>query len=185
MGLLSRFSPDEYYARLTDIDLADLQAKGFDAIILDLDNTLLPWKSSVTPDSSREWVESAKRLGMKLVILSNTHYPARLHRIASELGIPSYDRALKPRRGGFITASGSVGSSPERTVVVGDQVLTDILGGNLAQMHTILVIPMDRREFVGTKVSRVFERIILAMLGRQPESGTISQGNQSQRQDSR
>ena len=57
MGLLSRFSPDEYYACLTDIDLAALKSKGFDAILLDLDNTLLPWKSSDVPESSREWVE--------------------------------------------------------------------------------------------------------------------------------
>ncbi len=185
MGFLSRFSPDEYYACLTDIDPAGLRSRGFETILLDLDNTLLPWKSSDVPDHSREWVESARTLGMKMCILSNTHYPARLRKIAEELSIPCFHRALKPRRGGFVKASGCLGSSPERSVVVGDQVLTDILGGNLAGMHTILVQPMDHREFIGTKFSRVIEKIILALLNRRPQSGTISRPNKSDKQDSR
>jgi hypothetical protein len=59
-----------------------------------------------------------------------------------------------------------LGCESERAVVIGDQVMTDMLGGNSAGMYTILVAPMHPREFIGTKVSRVFERIILFRLRR-------------------
>ena len=183
--LLSLFCPDQCAASLADLDAAALKASGFDTIMLDLDNTLLPWKSAEVPDSSRHWIEGAKQLGMKLCIISNTHYPKRLNKIASDLGICSVCRALKPRKSAFAKAARMIGSEPERTVVVGDQILTDILGGNLAGMRTILVKPMHRREFVGTKVSRLIERGILALLRRKGRLGTNSEPIQSEKQDTR
>ena len=157
--------PDESVARVTEIDSARLMSQGFEAMLLDLDNTLLPWQSMVVPDDVREWLDRARSLGTKLCIVSNTHNPRRLRKIAEELGVQSLDRALKPRRRGFARAAEMVGSPRERTVVVGDQILTDILGGNRAGMHTILVKPMHPREFIGTKFSRLIERLISSWLG--------------------
>ena len=157
--------PDESVARVTEIDSARLMSQGFEAMLLDLDNTLLPWQSMVVPDDVREWLDRARSLGTKLCIVSNTHNPRRLRRIAEDLGVQSLHRALKPRRTGFARAAEKLGSSSERAVVVGDQILTDVLGGNLAGMHTILVKPMHPREFIGTKVSRLVERVIFRLLG--------------------
>ena len=182
--ILQLFSPDENADRVVDIDLGALASSGFEALMLDLDNTLLPWQSSQVPPDVRGWIERAKGMGMKLVILSNTHNPRRLARIASDLGIPSVHGALKPRKAGFARASALIGSPSEHTVVVGDQVLTDILGGNLAGMRTILVKPMSAREFIGTKVSRLIERCIFALL-RRAEAGTKSKPGQSQTRDTR
>ncbi len=161
---MSRFlelcRPDESVSRVTDIDLTRLTSRGMEALLIDLDNTLLPWQSSEVPADVREWVERAKASGLKLCIVSNTHNPRRLRRIAEELGIEWLDRALKPRRASFVRAAERVGCSVERAVVVGDQILTDVLGGNLAGMHTVLVAPMHPREFVGTKINRLIERLI-------------------------
>ncbi len=163
--LLDLCHPDESVPRVTDIDPAHLVSAGFEALILDLDNTLLPWKSCEVPEDVREWLERARGLGIKLCIVSNTHNPQRLKRIAAELGIESLDRALKPRRVGFARAAQRLGCSQERTVVVGDQLLTDILGGNLAGMHTVLVDRMHPREFVGTRISRLIEKLIRRLDG--------------------
>jgi HAD superfamily phosphatase (TIGR01668 family) len=163
--LLEMCRPDESVSRVTQIDAERLISQGFEAILADLDNTLLPWKSSEVPPDVEEWVERAKASGMKLCIVSNTHNLRRLKRIADELGIESVDRALKPRRAGFARAAERLGCAKERAVVVGDQVLTDVLGGKLAGMHTILVERMDPTEFVGTKISRMIERVVLRMLG--------------------
>lgn len=163
-SFLEKFRPTECVESVAHIDLSVLVSRGFDTLMLDLDNTLLPWKDSILPELTLDWIDRAKQMGMKLCIVSNTHNPKRLSTIAAELGIPSVCRALKPRKHGFTSAAQTLDSAPERTVVVGDQLLTDILGGNLMGMHTILVKPMHRREFVGTKVSRLIERGILALL---------------------
>lgn len=163
--MLSSLRPDLRVANIADIAVADLRERGFGALLLDLDNTLLPWKNSDVPESSKQWVEGAKQLGMKLCIVSNTHYPKRLNRIAEELGIGSVARALKPRARGFLEAARMTGCELASSVVVGDQLFTDILGGNLAGAYTILVNPMHPREFVGTKISRGLEWIVFRLLG--------------------
>ena len=134
--------------------------------MLDLDNTLLPWKDAYVPNSSSEWIQRVKAMGMKICIVSNTHYPKRMKKIAAELDIPALAGALKPRPYGFNKAAKMLECECGRVVVVGDQVMTDVLGGNRAGMYTILVDPMHPREFIGTKVSRVIERIILFRLRR-------------------
>lgn len=164
-GVLESFRPNLRVRGVTDIDLASLREQGFEGLLLDLDNTLLPWKNADLPESSATWVEAAKQLGMKPCIVSNTHYPKRLNRIAGELGIPAVAGALKPRGHGFEKAAGLIGCELERAVVVGDQLLTDIWGGNRAGAYTILVNPMHPREFIGTKLSRLVERVIFALLG--------------------
>lgn len=164
-GLLNSLRPDLRAASIADIEVSDLLKQGFDALLLDLDNTLLPWKDSDVPESSKQWVQGAQKLGMKLCIVSNTHSPKRLERIAKELGIGCVARALKPRAYGFREAAGMTGCELSASVVVGDQLFTDILGGNLAGAYTILVNPMHPREFIGTKVTRGLEWIVFRLLG--------------------
>jgi HAD superfamily phosphatase (TIGR01668 family) len=183
--LLDLCNPDVYVDALVSIDPGDLKAAGFEAVLLDLDNTMLPWKSSELPESTRGWVRRAKEVGLKLCIVSNTHYPRRLNKIAGELEVPSVDRALKPRKQGFMRALLLLDCAPDKTVVIGDQVMTDIIGGNAAGMLTVLVKPMHPKEFLGTKLSRVLESAILALLRARGELGTKSYPAKSQTQDTR
>lgn len=183
--LLELFRPDEYARDISEIDLAALKRSGYVAVMLDLDNTLLPWASSNIPESTRKWVESAKSLGMKLCIISNTHNPRRLKAVANELGISSVFKALKPRPHGFERALKMLGCKAENTVVIGDQLLTDIFGGNWACMYTILVEPMHPKEFIGTKLSRVVERFIMARLHKSTCPGTNDALGKSEKQDTK
>jgi hypothetical protein len=182
---LDNFRPDHYAERVCEIDSAALAAQGIRLMILDLDNTLLPWKGTVIGDDVREWVGNAKSAGIKVAIVSNTHHPRRLSLIAAELDVPCIAHALKPRGKGFRKAARLAGCDPGHCVVVGDQLLTDILGGNLAGMKTILVKPIHRREFIGTKVSRMIERLIFSLLPEKPWLGTKSEGTQSQTGDTK
>ncbi len=185
MGLLERFRPDERVESVTQIDAESLRKQGFEALFVDLDNTLLPWKSSDLPESSKQWIESAKKAGLKPALVSNTHYPKRLNRIASELDIPAIPHSLKPRRHGFEAAAALVGCELDHAVVVGDQLLTDTWGGNRVGAHTILVNPVHPREFVGTKVSRMVERIIFKLLGLPARMGTNTRAIKSENRDTK
>jgi len=57
-------------------------------------------------------------------------------------------------------------TTPGETAVVGDQLFTDILGGNRLGLFTVLVIPMSKREFIGTKIVRMLEKVLLYRLAK-------------------
>ncbi|MEN6520636.1 MAG: YqeG family HAD IIIA-type phosphatase [Armatimonadota bacterium] len=161
-----------YVSSLADVDLDDLVSRGIKAIMLDLDNTILPWKDRIAPVQSAEWVRNALDLGIKLCIASNTRNPGRLRAVAGELGIPCRDKLIKPRRKGLREVMESMGATPETTAIIGDQILTDIIGGNRLSILTILVKPMHDKEFIGTKFSRLLEHRIMAWLSKKGMLGT-------------
>lgn len=157
---------------IADVDIPALMARGIETALLDLDNTIVPWKLYQIPEESAQWVRTAKEMGLKMCIASNTHNPRRLRQLAEELDLPYLHRILKPRRGGLSKALKILGSEASRTVMIGDQVFTDVLGGRRMGMYTILVKPLARREFVGTKISRIVENCLLAYFRRRGMIGT-------------
>lgn len=160
-GLLI-FCPHRRVAAVTDISPAELKARQIDGLILDLDNTLVLWqKEEMTPEVMG-WLAALQEAGIKLCILSNSIFGKRSGRIAERLGCAYVRRARKPRRAGFHQAMMAMGTSPARTAIIGDQMFTDIWGGNRSQIYTIMVAPLHPREFVYTRyVSRPPERILL------------------------
>jgi HAD superfamily phosphatase (TIGR01668 family) len=136
--------------------------QGIEATLLDLDNTLVGWQRSDLSDNVLEWLRRLRNAGMQLYLVSNTRYGRRLEHLSTELEIPFVRRAWKPRRRGFLAAMEAMGVSPERTAMIGDQMFTDVLGGNRLGLYTIMVRPMARHEFAGTRISRMLERVLLA-----------------------
>jgi uncharacterized protein len=151
---------------LLDVDLKALALSGKKLVLLDVDNTLLPWKGETLPETSLQWVEEAKRCGLQLCILSNTRHPARLDRIAKKLGVPYLTGRFKPSTSMYRQALKQFGVTPQQAVMIGDQLFTDILGANRAGIEAIWVRPMTARDFVGTKLSRFGERLVRPWLHR-------------------
>lgn len=158
--MLSKFFPGAFIKSIYDINPASLKAAGIKGIILDLDNTIIARNASTVDKDLKHWVGRLKQEGIKACILSN-NWKLRVSSIASQLNIPLVARAAKPYRGAFKRAMSVLGTSKGETVVVGDQIFTDILGGNLAGLKTILVVPMSNSEAIHTKLLRHFERWIL------------------------
>jgi HAD superfamily phosphatase (TIGR01668 family) len=157
MGWLRRLTPDAWVPDITALDAGLLHGRGFRALILDLDNTLAGWnKRAVTP-AVRAWLHGAARAGLRLCIVSNNG-PERVDAFARDVELPCVARAGKPRRVGYRRALDLLGSTPEETAVVGDQVLTDVLGARRMNMYAILVQPVARHEFFGTRSLRWLER---------------------------
>lgn len=168
-----RWCPDEVVASVSDIYPTRLVQQGIQAVLLDLDNTLVPWQKVDVPDAVRQWVEAMKSAGLRLCLVSNTRRRRRLEILAKELGVAYVPKAFKPRRYGLRQALDQLKATPEQAVMIGDQIFTDVWGGNRMGMRTILVLPMARREFIGTKVSRLVERILLWAYRR---AGVLKQG---------
>lgn len=111
--------------------------------------------------AAARWVESAKAAGFRLCIASNSD-AERLRPLEEALGIPAFPRAGKPLPSGLRRIAREMGAAPDACALIGDQLLTDMLAARLAGMRAVLLEPLDpSREFTGTRVNRVLERILL------------------------
>jgi HAD superfamily phosphatase (TIGR01668 family) len=106
------------------------------------------------------WLRRVQELGFRVCVISNGR-PERVRRVGEALGLPAIAKAGKPSRSPFRNALTMMNATKERTAVVGDQVFTDVLGGRRMGLYTILVQPMARREFIGTRCVRQVEKLIL------------------------
>ncbi|MCL5292284.1 MAG: YqeG family HAD IIIA-type phosphatase [Actinobacteria bacterium] len=158
--MLTKLYPSEYCRSIFDIDLKALKKAGFRGLAVDLDNTIIARGSHTPPEELKKWLIEAKSLGFKVCILSN-NWLTRVSRIAAQLDLPLVARAAKPRRRAFVQAVEEMGTTITTTVVVGDQIFTDVLGGNLAGTYTILVVPISDREAPHTRVLRRLERVVM------------------------
>lgn len=164
--MFERLLPDQIVNTVFDIDLNALKEQGVRGIITDLDNTLVSSKTALATPELVAWLAGVKEDGMQVVILSNNNLH-RVSKFAEPLGIPFIPAARKPAGHAFRKALALLGLSPAQAVVVGDQMMTDVLGGRRMGLHTILVTPIARdEEGWGTRINRRIERIALARLAR-------------------
>ena len=155
--------PDRIVIGLQDIDFQEIKRRGIQGIIFDLDNTLIPWDSSELSEEVLLWMEDLLKSGFKAGLVSNNR-EKRVSEIAGRFGIPYVCRAYKPSKYGFNRIAAAMKLSPEVVAVVGDQLFTDVLGGNRLGMFTIWVKPLSSREFIGTKVTRQLEKMMVRIL---------------------
>lgn len=159
-GLLI-FCPRRFCEAVTDVTPAELKEMGVDTVLLDLDNTLVGWQRHDLSAEVRQWLLDLKAAGMSLWLISNTKFGRRLKALSEELDIPFIRRAWKPRKKGFLQALAESSSAPHRAVMFGDQMFTDVLGANRVGIYSVMVRPIGRREFIGTKVSRMAESVLM------------------------
>lgn len=158
--MLKRFFPDYYYDSIFDIDLAHLKSSGVKGIILDLDNTIIARNSLTATDDLKRWLVKVQEMGFGACILSN-NWKQRVSSVAAQVELPLVARAAKPRKGAFKRALNVLGTEKHETVVVGDQIFTDVFGGNIMGLRTILVMPMSNHDGIHTKLLRYLERWII------------------------
>jgi len=171
MSLLAVLTPRLMVEAVWQVDLERLAALGLKGLVLDLDNTLVNWNSHQVRPQVRTWLERARELGFALCISSNAHSPRRVRRMAQELGTLCVTHAGKPRRRAFLRPVELMGTRPETTAMIGDQLFTDILGANRAALYTVLVRPLGRWEFPVTMLSRLAEQALLALIRRRMKEG--------------
>ena len=135
--------PDYLFESIYTIDIERLRARGVTLLLADLDNTLIPYSQKLPTDDIRAWRDRLKAAGITLFILSNSRKPGRAKRFAEALEVPYMGHAGKPRSGGFVRAMAQMGVTPSQTAIVGDQIFTDIWGGNNAGVLTLMVRPIE------------------------------------------
>lgn len=161
--LYELISPAQRYRRVIDIEPERLRQQGIRGIIIDIDNTILPWDGDVISAEVTVWLKRLQAAGFSLGMVSNNRRK-RVASIADPLQAPYACRAYKPSSGGFRKVAQAFALPHHEIAVIGDQLFTDILGGNRLGMHTIWVRPIAAREFAGTKITRCIERFAVRRL---------------------
>jgi HAD superfamily phosphatase (TIGR01668 family) len=155
------FGPDLECATLPAVPLEELWARGFRGIIIDLDNTVCGYRQSELAPGVREWVLAAKSRGFRLALVSN-NFSERVAAVSAKLDVPAVPSALKPLPRGFLRALKHLGTRHSQTVVIGDQLFTDVLGAKLLGLHAVLTHPIVATDFPLTRVLRFMERVFFA-----------------------
>ena len=163
--MFKKFLPDEYVKDIFHITPEKLKENGIKGIITDLDNTLVEWDRPEATPEIIDWLARMKEADILVTIVSNNN-DERVKLFSEPLDIPFISRARKPLRSPFIKALDVMGIKKEEAVVIGDQLLTDIFGGNRKGLHTILVVPVATSDALITKFNRKIERIIMSGLKR-------------------
>ena len=154
-----RLYPNQHLKKVEQITIQFLEKNNIKALILDVDNTLIDYNRTMK-ESVIQWAKALKKQGIKLYILSNTNHKEKVEEVANKLEVPYRNLAKKPLKAGFLKVQKELQEKPENIAVVGDQIFTDVIGGNRCNMYTILVDPINPKDFWYTAWKRPLENKI-------------------------
>lgn len=159
--MLEKFYPKHRVDKVQDVELSMLKNKNIKGLILDIDNTLVPEHMAEPDENAIEWIQRVKDSGFKVCIVSNAT-EKRVVKFNEKLKVYAIHKASKPGKKAFMQAVRLMNIEVEETAVIGDQIFTDIYGGNRLNMFTILVKPIDKKEVFYVKIKRIAEKFVLS-----------------------
>lgn len=165
-GPMRLLTPNLRLKSIYDLPIPWLRERNISAILTDLDNTLVPWRDYRVAGDLAEWFRTLHDEGFRTVILTNARPSPTIQKMSEQLETQLVVGARKPIQRFFRRALEKVNASPAEACVIGDQVFTDVLGGNLMGCYTVLVERIGHREFFGTRIVRILERRVLRQMDR-------------------
>ena len=153
-------TPDVFYPHITDIPGRFFKERGLKLAVLDVDNTLTSHNNPTPFPGVAEWIAARQAEGVILCILSNNS-PERVEPFARKLGLDFISMACKPMTFGLTRACRRYGLKPRQVCLIGDQIFTDIVGGNLKGVLTVLVEPYELEHKWSFRLKRRLERPII------------------------
>ncbi len=149
--------PDIKLDGITDITVDILKKYGIEGLLLDVDNTMSTHHGTELVPGLREWISLMLESGIKLTVLSNS-LKFRIEPFANRIGLPFISTGLKPLPFGFIRGARLMKLKRRKVAIAGDQIFTDVLGGNAAGLKTILLTPVKLETSLRFRIKRKLER---------------------------
>lgn len=149
--------------KITDISVDILKKYNITALILDVDNTLSTHHGQVLTDGLENWLKNMRENDIKLTVLSNST-KKRLDPFAKKIGLDYISLGLKPLPFGYLRALKALGTKRKNTAIVGDQIFTDTLGGNLVGLNTVLLTPIKPETSLRFRFKRKIEKFLIKHL---------------------
>lgn len=160
MSFYKYFYPDYSYKRVSDIDIKKFYDIGIRYALLDIDNTLVPYTSPEPDEKAIEFLNGLESFGIKYAFVSNNSMD-RINLFNFNIKAPAIANAKKPLLYGISEIMKQLSSDKSNTMLIGDQIFTDILGGKRAGLTTILVEPIKEVDTAFFKFKRYFEKKVI------------------------
>ena len=160
---MEKYIPDVYQKSIYTIDYTKLKEKGIKCLLFDVDNTLAPYHIKNTNEKLIELFQKLKEMGFQLILFSNSG-KKRLKPFKEELEVDCCASARKPHPKNFMRILNTYRLPENEVAIIGDQMLTDIVGGNRVGITTILVNPISVKDPFWTKPNRSMEKRIMKKL---------------------
>lgn len=154
------FLPNQYVKSIYEIDFDELQKRRIKGVITDLDNTLVGWDEAEPTPKVKNWFKALDEKGIQVTVVSNNN-EKRVKSFCQSLNVDYIFKARKPLGKSLRKASSQMGLNHDEVVVIGDQMLTDVFGGNRNGLYTIMVVPVKNSDGFATKCNRLIERRLL------------------------
>lgn len=154
------FVPDYRFNTFDEVSADFLSDLGIRGVVLDIDNTLEPYEHSTPGEHVKAWLAALGERGIKCAFVSNNNRE-RVELFNKELGLVAFYKAGKPFKKNVIRAMQELGSDADTTILMGDQVFTDVWAARNAKIRAILVPPINDKRDLLTKFKRLLERPIL------------------------
>lgn len=151
--------PRDYFKSVTEITYEYLEKNNIEALILDVDNTLIDYDRTLSDDIIK-WSQELKNNNIKMYILSNSNKQEKVKAVAEKLNLDYLYFGMKPLKRGFKKVQKALNIPNENIAVIGDQIFTDILGANRMKMYSILVEPINEKDIFVTLLKRPLENYI-------------------------
>lgn len=158
--MVKNLIPDMHCDSVFLVDIDSLKDKGIEGIIIDIDNTLVAWETKEADEKVIKFISTLLKNGFRICIISN-NTRRRVEKFNEELRLPAIHKAGKPKTAPYLKAMKLLNTHYDNTAVIGDQLFTDVLGGNRLGLFTILVTPISPNEFIWTRIVRKVEKIVL------------------------
>ena len=157
---MNYYYPDIYQKSIYTINYDKLKERGIKCLLFDLDNTIVPYVDKVPTKKLKKHFDKLTNIGFKVIIFSNSPRK-RLEPFKKELNVDCCASARKPSKSKFIKVMNTYNYTLSETAIIGDQLLTDIYGGNKVGITTILVNPLSDIDMPFTKINRMIEKRII------------------------
>lgn len=116
-----------------------LRERGIRLVLADLDNTLTRYRQLEPDQELVNWRDQLHQAGITLFVVSNSRRPQRVSQFCAALQAPYISHAGKPHGTAFHQAMAQCGCKPEETIMIGDQIFTDIWGGHNAGIRAVYI----------------------------------------------
>lgn len=160
---MEKYVPDMYQKSIYAIDYKKLLSRGIKCLLFDLDNTIVPINMKTPNNKVKNLFDELKSMGFKVIIFSNSP-KSRLQPFKDELNVDCSASSRKPKPKKFLQVLNIYGYAVSEVAIIGDELLTDILGGNRIGITTILVNPLGKKDFFLAKIRRIVEKRMMKKL---------------------
>ena len=157
------FMPTMMTSALTDLSVEFLKQKKIRLLMLDFDNTIVPYTTSVPTPQMESWLREMVASDIQLCVVSNSHKD-RVKVFCAAYGIDCITHANKPFSKGIRACLDKYQIPREACALVGDQIFTDTLGANCAGVRSILVKAIDNHN-IWLKLRHVAEMPFILISG--------------------